>query len=244
MKLLGEEDSHPLFYLSTICVNLFFLSPTISFVKFYKMKEERKEEWKYLPGIQIFTILINCMFWTVSGISSEENNMWLVNVIGLIIALIFVFFYWKSAFSGKFKEYFIYLFNVCNILFQLGWGSFYLMNKLKGKTNDSTLQFGHYCAMVFNILMYASVFQNVYFTYKTKDYTKLPIIEALIGLVSNICWIAYSFIQKDKGNSYLQILIPNSVSLVILIVFIIYYCVLRFSKKGVQTVSNEALIKD
>ena len=243
MKNSNEEVTHPLFYLSSLCVNLYFLSPTLSFLKFYRMKEERKDEWKYLPGIQIFAVLINCMFWVVTGTASDEDNMWLVNVIGLVISLIFVFIYWTSAFNGKFKEYFIYLFNVCNILFQLGWGSFYLMKKnANGEQKEYTLQFGHYCAMVFNILMYASVFQNMYFIRRTKDYTKLPIIEAGIGIVSTGCWIAYSNIQDSNGLP-LQILIPNSVSLVILIAFVICYCVLRFCRKETNIV-EEALIKE
>ena len=240
----SNEETHPLFYLSCLCVNLYFLSPLLSFIKFYRMKEERNDEWKFLPGIQIFAVLINCMFWVVSGESSDDDNMSIVNVIGLIIALFFVFIYWTSAFNGKFKEYFIYLFNVCNILFQLGWGSYYLMKKFyKGKENEASLQFGHYCAMVFNILMYAAVFQNLYFIRKTKDYTKLPIIEALIGMVSTVCWIAYSYIQKNANEIALQILIPNSVSLVILIAFVICYCVLRFCRKDLK-IPDEALINE
>ena len=103
----SNEETHPLFYLSCLCVNLYFLSPLLSFIKFYRMKEERNDEWKFLPGIQIFAVLINCMFWIVSGESSDDDNMSIVNVIGLIIALFFVFIYWTSAFNGKFKEYFI-----------------------------------------------------------------------------------------------------------------------------------------
>lgn len=87
--------------------------------------------------------------------------------------------------------------------------------------------------------MYAAVFQNLYFIRKTKDYTKLPIIEALIGMVSTVCWIAYSYIQKNA----LQILIPNSVSLVILIAFVICYCVLRFCRKDLK-IPDEALINE
>lgn len=215
----------PVFYISVVCVIIYFLSPSISFYKFNKLAD-KNEEWKYLPGIQVFSMMINCMFWMVTALGNkndEDPKMWIINLVGLIISLVFVFMYWISAFTGKFKEYFIYLFNICNIIFQIGWGIYYI----RGENPD---EFGvsKVCAVIFNVFMYLSLYQNVYFIWKTNDYTKLPIIEAITGTISTLLWIIYSLTEgKDKTH----ILIPNSISLGFLLIFIGYYAFIRFRKK-------------
>ena len=151
-------------------------------------------------------------------------------MIGLVILLLFVFIYWTSAFNGKFKEFFIYLFIVCNILFQLGWGSFYLMKK---NTNGEQKEYTSVRTLLCRVVHFFNVcvcFSKYLLHSQDKDYTKLPIIEVWIGIVSTGCWIAYSFIQKTNVLP-LQILIPNSVYFVILIALVICYCVLRFCGK-------------
>lgn len=223
------------FYISVVSVIIYFLSPSISFYKFYKL-ENKNEEWKYLPGIQVFSMMINCMFWIVTGLGNEKEDkrkeMWVVNLIGLIISLSFVFMYWISAFTGKFKEYFIYLFNICNIVFQIGWGIYYL-----SPNNENNFKASGICAMIFNVLMYMSLYQNVYFVWKNNDYTKLPIIEALIGVVSTLFWIIHSKIENS-----IHILVPNSISLGILLLFIGYYIYVRFIKN--KTKEDDETLND
>lgn len=195
-----------LFYLSDIAVSLFFLSPIVSFIKFRK-----KIIYKinYLPGIQVFSIFFNCLFWIFRGLGLKGDNVYfketiIFNIIGLVISIAWILLYW--IYLEKFKDNFIFIFTICNVIFQISIAVLFVGGSFS-KKNDYGQSITYVVADFYNVVMYGSLFQNIYFSWKDKENKIIPIFEVGFGLLSCIMWLFYGIISNQFSN----VILPNCI---------------------------------
>lgn len=202
--------------LGVVSVELYFISPIIAIVK-YKLG---KCEINHIPFIQILCNLVNCASYIVSGITLDDNQQLICNLIGIVISAIYLIVLWTfftleqsstndNKNKGKKTETAIYLFMLFNVVFQ----AFYF---LRGFLTVIKI-----LSCIWNILMYAAGFIYVYEAYKSRKAEFVPWQGAICGIISTAMWICYtiSLIYHGEENfyKYYPSLIANSVGFLVLI---------------------------
>ena len=212
------------FWIANVTVYLYFVSPAYLFYKYHIGKFD---QWHYLPGSQVFAIIFNCMFWVISAFSTKNitnTAQWetiLCNAIGLSVGFILIVIYWAFSYKTK-STNFIYLFNVCNITFQVGWLIYYLFED-SASTTSSGMSPTQIIASVFNIVMYASLIQNPLLVLKDGEVNPdiIPYVELAVGFASTLAWLLYGLITLKN-----QVIIPNIAGIVCLAtIFLFCLCV-------------------
>ena len=212
--------------LGVVSVELYFMSPIISIVR-YKLG---KCEISHIPFIQILCNLVNCASYIVSGLNLDDKQQFYCNLIGVSISAIYTVLLWtfysqdqKPTDKNKENktETIIYVFMLFNVVFQ----AFYFLKKIAPVIQVLS------CVM--NILMYAAGYIVVYEAYKSKKAEFVPWQGAACGLFSCVMWICYtsSLIYRigiSQFKKYYPSLIANSTGFLVLIGII--GCYFKFQK--------------
>ena len=227
---------------------IYFSTPLIQIIRMYKEKLNVEK----LPITLIITILFNCTFWILHGIteSSSKKEIWysllICNCYGLLINIAILFLYLYLFLEKNIKKFIGYGLFVVNLLIEVS----YLMEVwVINKKSDSNDLIG-FVATVINILMYLSPATNIFKLWTTGEYEFLPIITNMVGFFTILLWLIYGILTYDSYNESAKLtLYSNCFSILIVsiqIAFWIYYFLKSGEKKKAVEFKNidDPLIKN
>lgn len=223
-----EKDLNPKslisFIFAFIIVELYFISPTYFIFKYNKKYIEKK----HIPFLQIFLNLLNCSTYVVIALTGNGDFQNLItNLIGVIICLLVILHLWLSLPNKKNSNYLFNFFFVFNIIFQI----YYFIFKYKKSITD-------YITIIINISMYLSLNIGTYYAFKENKADRIPILSAVLGLLSSIGWTLYAaFLGEDQGKDFIT-LFSNIFSFLVLIFTIFCYIYLAIFKSHIKNNIN------
>lgn len=238
-KTDDNSDKKPLtpsgivsFIFAFIVVQLYFISPIYFIFKYNR----RYIEKKHIPFLQIFLNLLNCSTYVVIAIKGDGDFQNLItNSIGVVICLIVVLQLWLSMSKKKNNQYIFNFVFIFNIIFQI----YYFFFKYCPKS-------GKYITIIINIFMYLSLNIGTYYAFRENKPDRIPILSAILGLLSSIGWTLYSVCLKnnDENDKIDKItFFSNFFSMLVLISTIVCYIYLiKFEspiKNNTINVENE-----
>lgn len=216
------------FIFAFIIVELYFISPTYFIFKYNKKYIEKK----HIPFVQIFLNLLNCSTYVVIAITANGDSQNLItNLIGVGICLLVVLHLYLSLPKTKNSNYLFNFFFIFNIIFQI----YYLIFKYYKDITD-------YITIIINICMYSSLNIGTYYAFKENKVDRIPILSAVLGLLSSIGWTLYAtFLGKEQKIDIT--FFSNLLSFLVLILTIACYIYLSFKKDNnildTKTKNNE-----
>ena len=202
----------------------FFVAPI---VPFYKLIKE-KITYHDAPGILLICTVINCILWVVYGIKLNKIQVYATNAIGGIITLFWIFIFivfWVKKHILKT----IGLIYLSLIIFAGLFLLFYFVVDPKKNKAEIT----GYCAMEFNILMYAAPGEKIYTVIKTKNHKLIPIFSTIFGVINSACWLVYGICESD-----LNVIVTNALGLFFAILQVVVYIVIKYTCFKEPEISN------
>lgn len=216
------------FIFAFIVVELYFISPVYFIFKYKK----RYIELKHIPFLQIFLNLLNCSTYVVIALLGDGDFQNLItNSIGVTLCLIVIFQLWSSLSKKKNSSYIFFFFFIFNIIFQI----YYFIFKFKKEIST-------YITIIINICMYLSLNIGSYYAFKENKPDRIPILSAILGLLSSIGWTTYSACLEEGIDSIT--LFSNSFSIFVLALVIAFYIYLLYCRSNSQSIVIEKNEKD
>lgn len=131
----------------------FFLSPAL---KVYSLFTEKIDHTR-VAYLQFVSSIGNCILWFIYGFRRGVIEIWFCNVIGVISNLIYLNVYWYfyvEKNKEKFQKYAMNTFGILTCIYILFMWIF------------ESLEVAGFCAMLFNIMIYATPGQKIVKFYK------------------------------------------------------------------------------
>ena len=214
---LGKDDSNKdkklktsstiAFIFAFIVVELYFISPIYFIFKYNR----RYIEKKHIPFIQIFLNLLNCSTYVVIAIKGDGDFQNLItNLIGVFLCLVVVIQLWISMSKKKNNQYIFNFVFIFNIIFQI----YYFIFKFCEEATK-------FITIIINILMYSSLNIGTYYAFKENKVDRIPILSAVLGLLSSIGWTIYSY-SLGEGVDDITFF-SNFFSILVLVLTITFY---------------------
>ena len=213
-NLIGEIFG----WIGTILSIIFYFAPIYQFNELIK----GKIDYKKIPFVLLTMSLLTIIFWVIYGINTKSYQIIITNLIGGIATLIFILIYLVYFSNKNMKKSSIYIcsFIIINIILIFIVFKFF---------NNDIIGF---CAMIFNIMMFASPCLKIIQVYQTKDYKFLPISSSIAACASSTCWTIYGI-----GINDFKIIVPNALgfifSIIQIFVFVIYYNMAKNQKNNI-----------
>ena len=215
-------------WIGSILSMIYFSTPLIQIIKMYKGKLKTE----YLPITLLLTILFNCTFWLLHGVteSMNEGKFWasliICNGYGLIINIALLFFFLYIYLAKNINKFIGYGLFVVNLIFEIT----YLMEIWVIRKNKENNDFVGFIATVVNVCMYLSPATNIIKVCQTGNYEFLPIITNIVGFFTTLIWLIYGALtQNDKDPSAKFTLYSNGFS-VLIVAFQISFWLFYFAK--------------
>lgn len=216
-------------YIASALSIFFFLSPIILFKEAFKTKDLTK-----IPFLMLLFNSLNCYFWIIYGFYLHQNPMWVCNILGITLNIIWLVCYNVIYFKENiFLRIFISIVYVIFTLSVIALGVLIFMYEENERKQFELA--AHICGYIgcgVNVLMYLGPGQKLYQVYKTENYNLIPIISSLIGWACSFFWGFYALINKTaltKGID-LPAFIPHTIGFVLMPIQIIFWFV--FSRKA------------
>ena len=223
-KLVGDIFG----WIGSVISVVFFIVPCVPFYKLIKEKITYKET----PGVLLICSVINCIFWVVYGVKLGLTQSFITNAIGAIITTVWIcifLIFWVKKHALK-SVGFIVLTLVVFV------GIFCVFYYVVPPTVTG------YCAMVFNVLMYAAPGEKIYTVIKTKNHNLIPIYSTIAAFVNSACWLIYGIAYSD-----INVIVPNVLGLFFAILQVTLYLIIKYKyhkdaevkKDGEENVSEK-----
>ena len=223
-KLVGDIFG----WIGSVISVVFFIVPCVPFYKLIKEKITYKET----PGVLLICSVINCIFWVVYGVKLGLTQSFITNAIGAIITTVWIcifLIFWVKKHALK-SVGFIVLTLVVFV------GIFCVFYYVVPPTVTG------YCAMVFNVLMYAAPGEKIYTVLKTKNHNLIPIYSTIAAFVNSACWLIYGIAYSD-----INVIVPNVLGLFFAILQVTLYLIIKYKyhkdaevkKDGEENVSEK-----
>ena len=223
-KLVGDIFG----WIGSVISVVFFIVPCVPFYKLIKEKITYKET----PGVLLICSVINCIFWVVYGVKLDLTQSFITNAIGAIITTVWIcifLIFWVKKHALK-SVGFIVLTLVVFV------GIFCVFYYVVPPTVTG------YCAMVFNVLMYAAPGEKIYTVLKTKNHNLIPIYSTIAAFVNSACWLIYGIAYSD-----INVIVPNVLGLFFAILQVTLYLIIKYKyhkdaevkKDGEENVSEK-----
>ena len=223
-KLVGDIFG----WIGSVISVVFFIVPCVPFYKLIKEKITYKET----PGVLLICSVINCIFWVVYGVKLGLTQSFITNAIGAIITTVWIcifLVFWVKKHALK-SVGFIVLTLVVFV------GIFCVFYYVVPPTVTG------YCAMVFNVLMYAAPGEKIYTVIKTKNHNLIPIYSTIAAFVNSACWLIYGIAYSD-----INVIVPNVLGLFFAILQVTLYLIIKYKyhkdaevkKDGEENVSEK-----
>lgn len=213
---------------------LFYLAP------FFPFKEviEGKRLWSDAPGVTLCMSYLSCILWKVYGFQDRTLQVYVANLEGELLTLIWVIIY----LIFFMKRNFFKSLGICILYIAVATGLDFLFYRVFSQ------EVVGWTANVFNVLMYAAPGEKIIRIIKTKNFKLLPIWSSSASIISTTCWMSFGILKKD-----IKLIVPNALGLFFAIlqctVYIIYYkitggVVPGEEKKDEAETENEKLVRD
>ena len=191
---------------------IFFITPA---VPIYKLVNEQKKV-NEIPGIMLICSFMNCILWADYGLLDDAIQVYFANGLGGAITLIWITTYliFLGKQSLKYAFPLIILLMIC--VGGISYAFYFIINK----------EITGFCAMVFNVLMYAAPGEKIFRVCKTKKYDLIPILSTIGGFFCSLCWLMFGVYKGD-----LKLIIPNGLGLFFAILQVIVYLTFYCKKK-------------
>lgn len=146
------------------------------------------------PYMLLVCTIINCFFWLLYGLLTNQIGLIVGNGFGLTLNTIFWLVYIYCTELSSQKKLILTLFTLISlpVVFNL-----WFMGKISIKITGTL-------SLIFSMLLSVSPMQNIGKVIQEKDNSYIPIRIVLVVLVSAILWSSYGFIKME-----LVVLIPN-----------------------------------
>ena len=214
MKNLNDDGDEPeekslttssliAFIFAFIIVELYFISP-MYFIFKYNRKFIQK---KHIPFLQIFLNLLNCSTYVVIALTGPGDFQNLItNIIGTILCLIVIIQLYISLSNHKSsKNILLYFYLIFNTIFQI----YYFLYKYLPDSYE-------FLTIIINISMYLSLNIGTYYAFKENKPDRIPILSAVLGLLSSIGWTVYSACLEKEFDT---ITLYSNISSFLVIIF-------------------------
>ena len=211
------------FIFAFIIVELYFISPMYFIFKYNR----RFIQKKHIPFLQILLNLLNCSTYVVIALigTGDFQNL-ITNIIGIILCLIVIIQLYISLYNRKSsKNILLHFYLIFNTIFQI----YYFLYKFLPNSF-------RYITIIINISMYLSLNIGTYYAFKENRPDRIPILSAVLGLLSSIGWSVYSLcLEEDLDTITLN---SNIASFLVIIFTIICYIYLVKCKESVKKENN------
>jgi len=209
---MGEGIVGKIFgWAGTIIATYFYLAPVVPFMQVLTNKLNYKDS----PGVLLIMSFMNCILWADYGLVKNDFMVYFANGIGGTITLVWITIY--LIFLGK-KNLLLavgYNFGLIVVVVLIMIIFFIIDYNITG-----------YCAMIFNVLMYAAPGEKIYRVITTKDYKLIPIFSTMGGFACSLCWLMYGIYQRDW-----KLYVPNALGLAFAILQIVIYLIYYLKSK-------------
>ena len=212
-------------WIASILSMIYFSTPLIQIIKMYKGKLKTE----YLPITLLLTILLNCTFWLLHGITSSiiGDKIWysllICNGYGLIINVTLLFLFLYLYLDKNIIQFIGYGLFVINVLGQVCYIIEIWVLKKGAKNNEYNNLIGTVATIV-NVCMYLSPAVNIIKLFQTGKYEFLPIVTNIVGFITTVVWLIYGILNYDDNNkSSRYTLYSNGVSSIIVLIQIIFW---------------------
>ena len=195
----------------TIIATYFYLAPVVPFMQVLTNKLNYKDS----PGVLLIMSFMNCILWADYGLVKNDFMVYFANGIGGTITLVWITIY--LIFLGK-----------KNLLLSVGYNFGLIVVVVLIMIIFFIIDYNitGYCAMIFNVLMYAAPGEKIYRVITTKDYKLIPIFSTMGGFACSLCWLMYGIYQKDW-----KLYVPNALGLAFAILQIVIYLIYYLKSK-------------
>lgn len=186
----------------------FFLTPGVLMYSLHK----RTVEPSKVPYVIMMANIMNCVLWFAYGLQIKNLSVWLCNMVGGILNLIWISIFWCYFFQKLAQQFFTIVgtFIFTGAVFAI----FYYAINIEIVSGIT--------ACVFNVIMYAAPGQNTLLVIKTKNYTLIPFSTTLVGLLCSIDWLLFGLIGMQRMDY--TIIIPNGLGNLKFLIFRCHFC--------------------
>ena len=212
-------------FLGTTISIVLFTTPSLDIYRIYKTREGVDK----FPYLLFLSLIMNCLFWALYGLTIDSTSIQLCNLYGLIANNIYIILYIQSTSleSNKKNTYIIIiLLSQISLLFL-----FYLLK-------PTSLFYG-LIANFFNILATASTAQNIKQVINNKDISYIAINVVFVYFLNSFIWICYSI---SIGWDFF-IFIPNLIGDIVCGIQIYLYFLYRKEGKVGSLINEEGVGK-
>lgn len=214
-KLVGEIFG----WVGTVIAIYFFTAPIVLIIQLIRSKITYKD----IPGLLLIFSLINCILWADYGLKSKLIQVYVCNISGSLITLVWSIIFIIYFSEKKISKSFILITLYIVLLSAFSFIFYYIISpKITG-----------YAAMIFNVLMFASPGEKILTVIKTGNYNLIPIFSTLGGFLCSGCSIIYGIYLVDWN-----IIIPNSLGLLFAILQAIFYFIYK-KKNNINKTDGE-----
>ena len=205
-------------WIGTVIAIYFFIAPIVPIIQLIKTKITYKE----LPGLLLIFSLVNCILWADYGLNLELMQVYVCNISGSVITLVWIIIYIIYFSEKKVLKYLLLIFLFIILMSGFAFVFYYIINP----------QITGYSAMIFNVLMFAAPGEKIVTVVKTGNYNLIPIFSTLGCFLCSGCSFIYGIYIAD-----INIIVPNSLGLVFAILQAIIYFV--YKKKSDNKTSDK-----
>lgn len=188
------------------------LAPGLLFYEVFKKTKKYKE----IPEAMLIFNTLCALFWACYWYRYGAAIAYYSALANTVISMVWNTVYLYFPFEGNKTYYMISLFILYDIILQLIYifaiwiGNIEITGKL---------------AMIVNIMQFAAPGQSILTVLKTGNYSLIPIVSTIVGLLVSMCWLTFGLIE---GN--LNCIIPNTMGLILSLLQVgVYYF---FKMKG------------
>ncbi len=219
---------------------VYFSTPLIQIIRMYKGQLNVET----LPITLIITILFNCTFWILHGIteSTSTGNVWysllICNGYGVLLNTAILFLYLYLLLEKNIKKFIGFGLFVVDLLFEVS----YLMEIWIIRKKSDSNQLVGFVATVINILMYLSPATNIVKLCTTGEYEFLPILTNIVGFLTTLLWLIYGILTYEDYNESAKLTLYSNCFSILIVAVQIAFWMYYFTKSGEKKKAIE--IKD
>ena len=219
---------------------VYFSTPLIQIIRMYKGKLNVET----LPITLLLTILFNCTFWILHGIteSISTGNVWysllICNGYGVLLNIAILFLYLYLLLEKNIKKFIGFGLFVVDLLFEVS----YLMEIWIIRKKSDSNQLVGFVATVINILMYLSPATNIVKLCTTGEYEFLPILTNIVGFLTTLLWLIYGILTYEDYNESAKLTLYSNCFSILIVAVQIAFWMYYFTKSGEKKKAIE--IKD
>ena len=211
-------------WIGTVLTLSFFISPIIPFINVFRGRLNYEDT----PAIVMCASYCNCLVWYVYGLLINSSQIKVCNMIGCSASLLLISIYLLY----EIRKYTTDAVLNAIILFTGSWSAYRALTVI---FNDPSIV-GKICVCA-TLVVFISPIQLVYRTITEKNYKLIPIVSAVLSVLSGAAWVIYGLMRKDY-----YVAGPNTMGVLIGILQIVVWNLWRKKYPTIEQVKEIATI--